>query len=68
MTKLCRNEAETARRSVRTARKDAMAAVKALPGEDERFKAEKEVQKVTDSFVATIDKIAANKERTLSMV
>ena len=68
MTKLCRSEAETARRAVRTVRKDAMAAVKALPADDERFKAEKEVQKLTDSFVAIVDKTAADKERTLSMV
>ena len=45
-----------------------MAAVKALPAEDERFKAEKEVQKLTDSFVATIDKVAADKERSMTMV
>ena len=68
MSKQCRSEAETARRAVRTARKDAMAAVKSLPAEDERFKVEKEVQKLTDSFVANIDKLAADKEQTMSMV
>lgn len=68
MMKLCRSYAETARRAVRTVRKDEMAAVKALTSEDERHRAEKEVQKVTDEYIATVDKIAAQKEKAITAV
>ena len=68
MTKLCRSYAETARRAVRTARKDAMAAVKGLSSEDERHRAEKDVQKITDEFIATVDNVAAQKEKAITAV
>ena len=68
MLKLCRGYAESARRAVRTVRKDAMMAVKALASEDERHRAEKEVQKVTDEYIAAVDKIAAQKEKAITAV
>lgn len=68
MTKLCKSYAETARRAVRTARKDAMVAVKSLASEDERHRAEKEVQKVTDEYIVVVDKVAAQKEISITVV
>ena len=68
MTKLSRSYAETARRAVRTARKDAMVALKALASEDERHRAEKEVQKVTDDFIVIVDKVAVQKEKAITAV
>lgn len=62
-----RAEAEAARVSVRNARRDAMAMLKELLkdkeiSEDEERKAEGEIQKLTDRFVAEIDKSLTAKE------
>lgn len=65
-----RAEAESARVSVRTARRDAMAMLKELLkdkeiSEDEERKAEGEIQKLTDRFVAEIEKSLTVKEADL---
>jgi len=65
-----RNEAESARVSVRNARRDAMGLLKELLkdkeiSEDEERRGQEEVQKVTDSFIARIEKLLADKESDL---
>lgn len=65
-----RHEAESARVSVRNARRDAMAMLKELVkdkeiGEDDERRAQDEVQKLTDSFIAQIEKMLAEKEADL---
>jgi len=65
-----RNEAESARVSVRNARRDAMGLLKELLkdkeiSEDEERRGQEEVQKVTDSFIARIEKLLAEKETDL---
>lgn len=65
-----RHEAESARVSVRNARRDAMAMLKELVkdkeiGEDEERRGHDEVQKLTDSFVAQIEKLLVAKEADL---
>jgi ribosome recycling factor len=65
-----RAEAESARVSVRNARRDAMAMLKELLkekdiSEDEEHKGQEQVQKLTDRFVADIEKRLAEKEADL---
>ena len=65
-----RAEAESARVSVRNARRDAMAMLKELLkekdiSEDEERKAQDDVQKLTDRFVAEVEKRLAQKEADL---
>jgi ribosome recycling factor len=69
-TKQARNEAEAARVSVRNARRDAMAMLKELVkdkeiSEDDERRGQEEVQKLTDAFVARIEKQLAEKEADL---
>ena len=57
-----RHEAEAARVSVRNARRDAMAMLKELVkdkeiGEDDERRGQDEIQKLTDSFIAQIEKM-----------
>ena len=72
-TKQARAEAEQARVSVRNIRRDALAQLKDLQkekeiSEDEERRAEDEVQKLTDRFVAEIDKALEAKEADLMAV
>ena len=65
--KQARQEAETARVSVRNIRRDVLADIKDLQKakeitEDEERKAQDDVQKITDSFVAKIDQALKDKE------
>jgi ribosome recycling factor len=65
-----RQEAESARVSVRNARRDAMAMLKELVkdkeiSEDDERRAHDDVQKLTDGFVAQIEKLLAEKEADL---
>jgi ribosome recycling factor len=65
-----RQEAESARVSVRNARRDAMAMLKDLVkekeiSEDDERRGQDEVQKLTDGFVAKIEKMLADKEADL---
>lgn len=69
-TKQARTEAEAARVSVRNARRDAMAMLKELVkdkeiSEDDERRGQEEVQKLTDAFVARIEKQLAEKEADL---
>ena len=72
-TKQARAEAEQARVSVRNIRRDALAQLKDLQkekeiSEDEERRAGDEVQKLTDRFVAEIDKALEAKETDLMAV
>jgi ribosome recycling factor len=65
-----RQEAESARVSLRNARRDAMAMLKELLkekeiSEDDEHRGEEEIQKLTDSFVAQVEKQLAEKEADL---
>jgi ribosome recycling factor len=65
-----RHEAESARVSVRNARRDAMGMLKDFVKEkeiteDEERRGQDDVQKLTDGFVAKIDKLLADKETDL---
>ncbi|MGL6161524.1 ribosome recycling factor [Microbulbifer sp.] len=65
-----RGEAENARVSIRNIRRDALAEVKALVkekeiSEDDERRAGDEIQKITDQFVADVDKALATKEKDL---
>ena len=65
-----RHEAEAARVSVRNARRDAMAMLKELVkdkeiGEDDERRGQDEIQKLTDSFIAQIEKMLLEKEADL---
>ena len=69
-TKQAKNEAETARVSVRNIRRDANGQLKDLLkdkeiSEDDERRAQDDVQKLTDKYIAEIDKAFANKERDL---
>ncbi len=68
--KQARHEAESARVSVRNARRDANAMLKELLkekdiSEDEERRAQEEVQKLTDTFIANIEKALEEKESDL---
>lgn len=51
--------------SIRNARKAGMEEAHELGAEDERKRAEKEVQKLTDKFVAEVDKVKQAKEKEI---
>ncbi|HSG91273.1 MAG TPA: ribosome recycling factor [Pseudomonadales bacterium] len=70
LTKQARAEAENARISVRSVRRDANTLVKELLkekeiSEDEERKAEDAIQKLTDRYVARVDELLAEKETDL---
>lgn len=65
-----RQEAESARVSVRNARRDANGMLKELEkdkeiSEDDERRGQDEIQKVTDSFIARVEKMLAEKEADL---
>jgi ribosome recycling factor len=62
MAKMCRAEGETAKVSIRHARKEAMAEVKTIVSEDDRRRLEKEVQHITDEFIAETDRLVTAKQ------
>jgi ribosome recycling factor len=69
-TKQAKHEAESARVSVRNARRDAMGMLKELVkdkeiSEDDEHRGQDDVQKLTDGFVAKIEKLLAEKEADL---
>jgi ribosome recycling factor len=73
LTKIVRNEAETARVSVRTVRRDANTMLKELLknkeiAEDEERRLEENIQKLTDKFVAEIDNLLGAKETELMAI
>ena len=73
MTKLVRNEGESAQIAVRNLRRDANESVKKLvkdklASEDDQKRAETDVQKVTDKHIAEIDQLVAGKEQEIMAV
>lgn len=73
LAKVVRHEGETAKVAVRNLRRDAIAHLKELlkkkeVSEDEERRAQDEVQKLTDRFVAEIDKLIAEKEKEIMTV
>ncbi|HYW93154.1 MAG TPA: ribosome recycling factor [Gammaproteobacteria bacterium] len=73
MVRVVRQEAEGARVAVRNIRRDAIADLKELEkteslSEDEIKRAQDEVQKLTDQYVARVDEVLAEKEKELMSV
>jgi ribosome recycling factor len=73
LVKLVRGEAENGKVAVRNIRRDAIAHLKELVknkeiSEDEERRAQDEVQKLTDKYIAEIDKATAEKEKDLMAV
>lgn len=73
MTKLARNEGESAKIATRNLRRDANEAVKKLvkdkqASEDDQKRAEADIQKVTDRYIAEIDKLVTAKEAEIMAV
>ena len=73
MTKLVRNEGETAKIATRNLRRDANESVKKLvkdklASEDDQKRAEAEIQKDTDRHIAEIDRLIAAKEAEIMAV
>jgi ribosome recycling factor len=69
-TKQAKAEAENARVSIRNARRDAMSMLKDLVkekeiSEDDERRAQDEIQKLTDQYVAEVDAALALKEKDL---
>ncbi|MGC3872717.1 ribosome recycling factor [Halomonas sp. GXIMD04776] len=72
-TKQARAEAENARVAVRNVRRDANGDIKSLLkdkeiSEDDEHRAEEAIQKLTDKYVAEIDKLLDSKEHDLMQV
>lgn len=73
ITKVVRNDAENARVSVRNVRRDVLADVKEalkekLITQDDERRAQEEIQKLTDKYVAEIDQHLASKEKEIMQV
>ncbi|MGH8151085.1 MAG: ribosome recycling factor [Steroidobacteraceae bacterium] len=73
VTKIVRHDAENARVAVRNVRREVMADVKEmlkekLLSQDDERRAETEVQKLTDRYIAEIDQALAAKEKEIMQV
>ena len=73
LVKVAKGEAEGAKVAVRNVRRDANEALKKLLkdkacSEDEERRAQDDVQKLTDKFVAEVDKLLADKEKDIMTV
>ncbi len=73
LTKVVRHEGENARVAVRNTRRDAISHLKDMlkkkeVSEDEERRAQDDVQKLTDRFIAEIDKLVAEKEKEVLTV
>jgi ribosome recycling factor len=73
MTKLVRNEGESAKIATRNLRRDANDAIKKLvkdklASEDDQKRAEADIQKVTDKHINEIDQLVAAKEKEIMEV
>ena len=73
LTKVVKHESENARVAMRNLRRDANASLKDLLkakacSEDDERRAQEDVQKLTDKFVAEVDKLLAQKEIELMAV
>ncbi|HEX6733672.1 MAG TPA: ribosome recycling factor [Azonexus sp.] len=73
MTKVVKNEGEGAKVAIRNLRRDAIAHLKdsqkkgEIPEDDER-RAQDDIQKLTDKYIAEVDKMLAQKEAELMQV
>ncbi len=70
LIKMVKKIAEEGKVSVRTVRRDAKETIRAMEkekkiSEDDKFKAEEELQKLTDRFIADTDKLLLEKEKEL---
>jgi ribosome recycling factor len=73
LTKLVRNEGESAKIAIRNLRRDANEAVKRLvkdkeASEDDERRSQEEVQKVTDKFIGEVDSLVTAKEADIMAV
>ncbi len=73
LPKVVRSQGENAKVAVRNLRRDANEAVKKLvkdklASEDEQKRAEADIQKTTDKFIAEVDKAVAAKEQDIMAV
>ncbi len=73
LTKLVRNEGESAKIAVRNLRRDANEGVKKLvkdklASEDDQKRSETEIQKLTDRHIVDIDRLVASKEQEIMAV
>ncbi|MES3021364.1 MAG: ribosome recycling factor [Pseudomonadota bacterium] len=73
MVKLVKNEAEDAKIAIRNIRRDANESLKKLVkdkacSEDDERRASDEIQKLTDKFVADVDKMVVEKEKEVLTV
>jgi ribosome recycling factor len=73
LTKVVRHEAENARVAIRNVRRDVMHDLKEmlkekLVSEDDDRRAQEDVQKLTDKFVADVDHVLADTEKELMQV
>ena len=73
ITKVVRQDAENARVSVRSVRRDAIADLKEmlkekLVSQDEEHRGEDEIQKLTDRFTGEVDQLLAAKEKEILQV
>ncbi len=71
LAKVIKKMAEDGRVSLRTIRRDANESVKKLEtdkliSEDDRFRGQEQVQKITERYIANIDKILEEKEKEIS--
>lgn len=70
LIKIVKKVAEEGKVSLRTVRRDAKETIKSLEkdkkiSEDEKFKTEEELQKMTDRYIEEIDKLLTEKEKEL---
>jgi len=73
LTKVVRNEGESAKVAIRNVRRDANDAVKKLvkdklASEDDQKRSEAEIQKVTDKYIGEVDRLVASKEQDIMAV
>jgi ribosome recycling factor len=73
LTKVVRHEGENARVAVRNSRRDAISHLKDMlkkkeVSEDDERRAQDDVQKLTDRYIAEIDKLVAEKEKEVLTV
>jgi ribosome recycling factor len=70
LAKVVKKQTEEARVAVRAARRDAMDLIKEAEkdgeiSEDEKKNGEKKIQELTDKYVASVDEVAAAKEKEI---
>jgi len=73
LTKVVRSEGENAKIAIRNLRREANDAVKKLEkdkvvSEDEQKRSEADIQKLTDRYIAEVDKLVAAKEQEIMAV